>query len=111
MNYVEKQKKQHNLYVIEGEVRSVFFTNKPMIVLVYKKVYFNTNDLNHVVPSVIVSLLQEFEDVFPEDIPSGLPPVREIEHYIDLVLMVMIPNRPAYRSNPEEIKELQRQVD
>jgi hypothetical protein len=80
MNYVEKQKKQHNLYVREGEVRSVFFTNKPMIVLVYKEVYFNTKDLNHVVPSVIVSLLQEFEDVFPEDILSGLPPVREIEH-------------------------------
>ena len=33
---VEKLKKQPNFYAREGEVRSVFFTNKPMILLVYK---------------------------------------------------------------------------
>jgi hypothetical protein len=55
--------------------------------------------------------MQEFDDVFPEDIPSGLPPLRGSEHQIDLVLEASIPNRPACRSNPEETKELQRQVD
>ncbi|XP_040930106.1 uncharacterized protein, partial [Gossypium hirsutum] len=56
-------------------------------------------------------LLQEFRDVFPEEIPSGLPPIRGIEHQIDLVPGAAIPNRPAYRSNPEETKELQKQVN
>jgi hypothetical protein len=60
---------------------------------------------------VVVSLLQEYEDVFPNDVPSGLPPIREIEHQIDFVPGATIPNRPAYRSNPEETKELQRQVE
>ncbi|XP_059428527.1 uncharacterized protein LOC132162290 [Corylus avellana] len=60
---------------------------------------------------VVVSLLQEFEDVFPNDVPSGLPPIRGIEHQIDFVSGATIPNRPAYRSNPEETKELQRQVE
>ncbi|XP_070005302.1 uncharacterized protein, partial [Nicotiana sylvestris] len=55
--------------------------------------------------------LQDFEDVFPEDIPNGLPPLRGIEHQIDFVPGSQIPNRPAYRSNPEETKELQRQVE
>ncbi|PKI70274.1 hypothetical protein CRG98_009351 [Punica granatum] len=41
----------------------------------------------------------------------GLPPVRGIEHQIDFVPGAAIPNRPAYRSNPDETKELQRQVD
>ena len=54
--------------------------------------------------------MQEFEDVFPEEIPNGLPPIREIEHQIDFVPGATIPNRPAYRSNPEETKELQKQV-
>jgi hypothetical protein len=54
--------------------------------------------------------LQEFEDVFPDDIPSGLPPIRGIENQIDFVLRASIPNRLAYRSNPEKTKELQRQV-
>ena len=39
-NYVEKLKKQPNFYAREGEVRSEFFTNKPMILLVYKEAYF-----------------------------------------------------------------------
>jgi hypothetical protein len=56
-------------------------------------------------------LLQEYEDVFPNDVPSGLPPIRGIEHQIDFVPGATIPNRPAYKSNPKETKELQRQVE
>ncbi|RVX10156.1 Transposon Ty3-G Gag-Pol polyprotein [Vitis vinifera] len=54
---------------------------------------------------------KEYEDVFPNDVPSGLPPIRRIEHQIDFVPGATIPNRPAYRSNPEETKELKRQVE
>ncbi|KAL5758490.1 hypothetical protein ACOSP7_021101 [Xanthoceras sorbifolium] len=54
---------------------------------------------------------QDFDEVFPEEMPIGLPPIRGIEHQIDFVPGASIPNRPAYRSNPEETKELQRQVD
>ncbi|PKI54081.1 hypothetical protein CRG98_025524, partial [Punica granatum] len=53
---------------------------------------------------------QEYEDVFPEETPHELPPIRGIEHQIYFVPDATIPNRPAYRSNPEETKELQRQV-
>jgi len=105
-NYVEKLKKQSNFYAREGEAISVFFTNKPMILLMYKEPYFNTNILDNIMPSIAISLLQEFDDLFPDDIPSRLPPLREIEHQIDFVLGASIPNQPAYRSNPEETKEL-----
>lgn len=43
--------------------------------------------------------------------PKGLPLLRGIEHQIDFVPGLSIPNRPVYRSNPEETKELQRQVE
>jgi len=56
-------------------------------------------------------LLKEYDDVFPQDIPHGLPPQRGIEHNIDLILSASLPNRPAYRSNPEETKEIQKQVE
>jgi len=62
---VEKLKKQPNFYAREGEVRFVFFTNMPMILLSYKEAYFNTNDLDHILPSVAISLLQDFDNVFP----------------------------------------------
>ncbi|KAH9724620.1 hypothetical protein KPL70_007553 [Citrus sinensis] len=54
---------------------------------------------------------KDFDDVFPNEVPNGLPPIRGIEHQIDLVPKATIPNIPAYRSNPEETKELQRQVE
>ena len=57
-NSVEKLKKQPNFYAKEAQIKSVFFTNKPMILLVYKKAYFNSNDLDSAIPSMAVSLLQ-----------------------------------------------------
>jgi len=107
---VEKLQKQPNFYAKGSQIRYVYFTNKLMILLVYKEAYFNTNDLNSAIPSVALSLMQEFDDVFLEDIPSELPPLRGIKHQIDLVPRASIPNCPAYRNNPEEMKELQRQV-
>ena len=57
------------------------------------------------------SLLQEFDDVFQDEVPKELPSIRGIEHKIDFILGAVIPNRPAYRVNPTETKEIQRQVD
>ena len=76
----------------------------------YKEACFNTNELDESLSSVVVPLLQEYENVFPNDVPNGLPPIRGIEHGIDFVSSATIPTRLAYRSNPEETKELQRQV-
>jgi hypothetical protein len=84
--------------------RVFFYTNQPMFVLLYKEACFNTNELDESLPSVVVSLLQEYDDVFPNDVPSGLPPIRGIEHQIDFVPGATIPNRPTYRSNPEETR-------
>ena len=58
----------------------MFLTNKLMILFVYKEAYFNINDLDSVVSNMAISLLQEFDDVFLEDISSRLPPLRGIEH-------------------------------
>ena len=58
-----------------------------------------------------MTLLQDFEDVFPNEVPNDLPPIRGIGHQIDLAPRATIPNRPAYRSNPEETKEFHKQVE
>ncbi len=76
----------------------------------FRQNYFSLSNINENLPSVFQSLLQDYEDVFSEA-PKGLPPLRGIEHQIDLVPGASIPNRPAYRCNPEETKELQRQVE
>jgi hypothetical protein len=48
--------------------------------------------------------------VFPQETLAGLPLIRGIEHQIDLISGAALPNRPPYRTNPEETKEIQRQV-
>jgi hypothetical protein len=39
-----------------------------------------------------------------------LPPLPRIEHQIDLILGASLPNHAPYRTNLEEIKEIQHQV-
>ncbi|GKU89837.1 hypothetical protein SLEP1_g3923 [Rubroshorea leprosula] len=68
------------------------------------------NDANCPFPEEIRSLLEEFSDVVPNEIPLGLPPMRDIQHAIDFIPGSVIPNKLAYRMNPQEYAELQQQV-
>ena len=63
-----------------------------------------------ILPPEVQPLLSEFKNVFPDDIPAGLPLVRDIQHCIDFLPGASIPNKPAYRMNPKDFSELQRQV-
>ena len=56
-------------------------------------------------------IMNQFSHLFPEEIPSGLPPKRDIQHHIDLIPGSILPNKPAYRTNPKEAQEIQRQVE
>lgn len=58
-----------------------------------------------------VDFLSEYADVFPEGLPSGLPPLHEIKHHIHLVHDATLSNRPRYRMSPSEYEELQNQVE
>jgi hypothetical protein len=109
----EKKKGEgENLVMLatKSEMREV--RNNPeqvLFVLVYKDILISANDMTSL-PSVLSHLLQDYGDVFPEETPAGLPPIRGIEHQIDLIPGAALPNRPPYRTNPEETKEIQRQV-
>jgi hypothetical protein len=50
--------------------------------------------------------LQDYKDVFPEETLVELPPLQGIEHQIDLIPGAALPNRPPYRTNSEEMKEI-----
>jgi hypothetical protein len=95
----------------KGDLKELSEPNAMFFVLLYKDTLLSTNNLPSTLPSVVFDVLQDFEDVFPDEVPPGLPPMRGIEHQIDLVPGASLPNRAAYRTNPEETKEIQRQVE
>jgi hypothetical protein len=79
----------------------------PFHALVCRQVLFSLDDITTPLSHAITNLLQEFKDVFPVEMPPGLPPLSGIEHQIDLILGVTLPNCAAYTTNPEETKEIQ----
>ncbi|XP_027096106.1 uncharacterized protein [Coffea arabica] len=92
------------------DVRKALHSNQVLFIL-FGKESLLTNALDASLPSVITNLIQEYQDVFPEDIPNGLPPLRGIEHQIDFIPGSSLPNKAPYRTNSEETKEQQRQVE
>ncbi|GJX91372.1 reverse transcriptase domain-containing protein [Tanacetum coccineum] len=78
--------------------------------VVFGLLMIEENPVTAAAPLSMVPLLNEFKDVFPEEIPAGLPVIREIQHCIDFLPGASIPNKPAYRMNPKEFAELHRQV-
>src|SRR2546430_8831725 len=66
-------KKKHTFFARERELE----VGNPILVIRYKEnLYANNDDSFASLPSSFVSLLQDYKDVFPEDLPSGLPPLR-----------------------------------
>lgn len=95
------------MYVNRKQFEKEFHHHQMAYVLVAKEIKSFSNIDN----CKLQELLQEFEGVFPDDLPQGLPPIRGIEHQIDLIPGASIPNKPPYRCNPEETKEMQKQID
>nr|GFC59030.1 putative nucleotidyltransferase, ribonuclease H [Tanacetum cinerariifolium] len=56
-----------------------------------------------------LSVIREFADVFPDEL-HGLPPAREIEFGIELILGAEPISKAPYRMEPVELKELKEQL-
>jgi hypothetical protein len=57
----------------------------------------------------ISAITQDFQDVFPKELPKGLPPKRDIDHRIDIERGAAPPSKKAYRMSPRELDELKKQ--
>jgi len=55
----------------------------------------------------VILVVQEFEDVLPEEVP-GLPPSREVEFSIDLVPGTGPMSMASYHMAPVELVELKK---
>jgi hypothetical protein len=58
----------------------------------------------------VLQLLNKYSDVFPKDLPTGLPPSRIIDHRIDIIPGSSPPSMATYRMSPSELDELKKQI-
>ena len=62
-------------------------------------------------PAEIKAVLYEFKDIFPSDLPPGLPPVRKGHEFrIDLEDDTPPVHRPIYKLSPLELDECRKQL-
>ena len=69
--------------------------------------------LSRVDPGVrgkLKELVDEFKDVFPDTLPKGCPPKKDIVHGICTEEGTKFPNRPPYRLGPVEQDKIEEQV-
>ena len=62
------------------------------------------------VPVPLRKLVEDFQDVFPQDLPHHLPPERNVGHSIPLMEGSKPVFRPIYRLSPVERQEVEKQV-
>jgi hypothetical protein len=95
------------LLASKSDIAEIDVNITPCYAIVCKEVLFSFEDMPPSLPHAVANLLQEYIDVFPQDVPPGLPPIRGIEHQIDLIPGALLPNCVPYHTNPEETKEVQ----
>ena len=62
-------------------------------------------------PAAVKAVLDDYDDVFPDDLPSGLPPKRQgYEFKIELEDNVPPVHRPLYKLSPMELEEAKKQI-
>ncbi|GAV76605.1 hypothetical protein CFOL_v3_20078 [Cephalotus follicularis] len=94
---------KESLFLSEGSVGRAINNKEPVIALLL--VGENGTVEECTLNPKLQPLLVESGDVFPSELPKVLPPIRGIEHQIDFILGSILPNKVAYRCNPEEAKE------
>ena len=63
------------------------------------------------IPMEVQTLLKEFDDVIPEDLPIELPPMRNIQHHIYMIPSASLLNVPHYRMSSKESKILRKKEE
>ena len=102
---IEKDPRLISVNSIEKDLKSKI----PIFAIVMKSPVQNESNQN--CEKTIQKVLNEYKDVFPKDLPAGLPPKRAIDFTIDLTTDAKPQKKGLYRLSSKELEELRDQLD
>ncbi|KAG7567588.1 Ribosomal protein L4 domain superfamily [Arabidopsis thaliana x Arabidopsis arenosa] len=73
----ERISKQSNFVVRVGDVKKAVLSKHQVLLLNYKKALMSLTNPTPVLPSEMMYVLQDYEDMFSKDKPIGLPPIHD----------------------------------
>ncbi|RDY14302.1 Retrovirus-related Pol polyprotein, partial [Mucuna pruriens] len=94
----KEEKSKESILVSPKEVRKVLLAKRKPLCAFPTNMPLHASPSLFCLPTSMKDLLKEFKDVFPKYISYGLPPLRGIEHHIDLTLGATFPNRVVCRT-------------
>ncbi|RDX81299.1 hypothetical protein CR513_38045, partial [Mucuna pruriens] len=98
------------LMVSRKKVKRVLLARKKPLFVLPTNMCFHVSSPMFNFPIGFGEMVEGFKELFPKNIPKGLPPIRGIENYIYFTLGATLPNRDAYRENHKVNEEIQQQV-
>ena len=76
-----------------------------------EKIQNNNSSVDRELEILNDKLCKEYNDVFPSDLPHVLPPIRHVDHKIELQPNTTPIAKQAYRMSPKDLDELKKQLD
>ena len=104
----EPQKEREPLAIIVGEkeMLKVIKEEKEGYALILKPRDETLPSKDKSIPKEVQNLLEEYKEVIAKDLPSSLPPIRNISHQIDFILGASFPNKAPYKLTPTQNVEI-----
>ncbi|KAJ9526148.1 hypothetical protein QJQ45_009577 [Haematococcus lacustris] len=90
-------------------LRVAMHTRQPMFLVSITPVNIDSATDSHQTMDC-TAITQKFADVFPADLPAGLPPQRAVDHRIEVEPGKRPPTRSTYNMSTSELAELKAQI-
>lgn len=102
-----KQKKEEVVPVLTIRQFTQALKGEQLVLLVVNR---EAKQDDGIIPNEFTKMLEKFQEIMADEMPRQLPPMREVQHAIDLIPSSSLPNLPHYRMSPMENEELNRQI-
>lgn len=106
---LEEEKSKVMLLSGKGFLQEIKYQEINFALIGKPKVVLTSTNLNDLLEE-IKNMLNEFIDIVVDEFLDKFPPIRSINHHIDLIPGANLPNKAAYRMTPRENEEIKNQV-